>query len=265
MDGSASSDVAGDRFARVIAKARADSSIKAVVLRVNSPGGSVLASEKIKHELDRLKEDKPLIASYGAYAASGGYWISNNCDKIYSDATTLTGSIGVFGVVPDFSKVAKNTLHVGVESVSSNKHADMYGLMRPFDKSEYAYMQTSIESIYDRFTATVSEGRSLPVETVDAIGQGRVWTGCDALDIHLVDEIGSLEQAILYAADCAGDPDIKSWRIEGYPRPQTQMEMIMSMLGGDDDTSAQARIFKRLSTLKSPQILARMDTEITIQ
>ena len=265
VDGSASSDVAGDRFARVIAKARADSSIKAVVLRVNSPGGSVLASEKIKHELDRLKEDKPLIASYGAYAASGGYWISNNCDKIYSDATTLTGSIGVFGVVPDFSKVAKNTLHVGVESVSSNKHADMYGLMRPFDKSEYAYMQTSIESIYDRFTATVSEGRSLPVETVDAIGQGRVWTGCDALDIHLVDEIGSLEQAILYAADCAGDPDIKSWRIEGYPRPQTQMEMIMSMLGGDDDTSAQARIFKRLSTLKSPQILARMDTEITIQ
>lgn len=265
VDGSASSDVAGDRFARVIAKARADSSIKAVVLRVNSPGGSVLASEKIKHELDRLKEDKPLIASYGAYAASGGYWISNNCDKIYSDATTLTGSIGVFGVVPDFSKVAKNTLHVGVESVSSNKHADMYGLMRPFDKSEYAYMQTSIESIYDKFTATVSEGRSLPVETVDAIGQGRVWTGCDALDIHLVDEIGSLEQAILYAADCAGDPDIKSWRIEGYPRPQTQMEMIMSMLGGDDDTSAQARIFKRLSTLKSPQILARMDTEITVQ
>lgn len=265
VDGSASSDVAGDRFARVIAKARADSSIKAVVLRVNSPGGSVLASEKIKHELDRLKEDKPLIASYGAYAASGGYWISNNCDKIYSDATTLTGSIGVFGVVPDFSKVAKNTLHVGVESVSSNKHADMYGLMRPFDKSEYAYMQTSIESIYDKFTATVSEGRSLPVETVDAIGQGRVWTGCDALDIHLVDEIGSLEQAILYAADCAGDPDIKSWRIEGYPRPQTQMEMIMSMLGGDDDTSAQARIFKRLSTLKSPQILARMDAEITVQ
>lgn len=265
VDGSANSDVAGDRFARVIAKARADSSIKAVVLRVNSPGGSVLASEKIKHELDRLKEDKPLIASYGAYAASGGYWISNNCDKIYSDATTLTGSIGVFGVVPDFSKVAKNTLHVGVESVSSNKHADMYGLMRPFDKSEYAYMQTSIESIYDKFTATVSEGRSLPVETVDAIGQGRVWTGCDALDIHLVDEIGSLEQAILYAADCAGDPDIKSWRIEGYPRPQTQMEMIMSMLGGDDDTSAQARIFKRLSTLKSPQILARMDTEITVQ
>lgn len=265
VDGSASSDVAGDRFARVIAKARADSSIKAVVLRVNSPGGSVLASEKIKHELDRLKEDKPLIASYGAYAASGGYWISNNCDKIYSDATTLTGSIGVFGVVPDFSKVAKNTLHVGVESVSSNKHADMYGLMRPFDKSEYAYMQTSIESIYDKFTATVSEGRSLPVETVDAIGQGRVWTGCDALDIHLVDEIGSLEQAILYAADCAGDPDINSWRISGYPRPQTQMEMIMSMLGGDDDTSAQARIFKRLSTLKSPQILARMDTEITVQ
>ena len=265
VDGSANNAVAGDRFAKVISKVRADSSVKAVVLRVNSPGGSVLASEKIKHELDRLKEDKPLVASYGAYAASGGYWISNNCDKIYSDATTLTGSIGVFGIVPDFSKVAKNTLHVGVESVSSNRHADMYGMMRPFDKAEYAYMQTSIESIYDKFTATVSEGRDIPVETVDAIGQGRVWTGSDALDIHLVDEIGSIEQAVLYAASCAGDPDLSAWTVAEYPRPKTQIEMILSMLNGDSEASVQSRIIKKLSELKAPQVLARMDTEISIQ
>ena len=137
IDGKGKTDIAGDRFASVIAKVAADSTVKAVVLRVNSPGGSVTASEKIKNELDRLQEVKPLVASYGDYAASGGYWISNRCDKIFSDATTLTGSIGVFGLVPDFSGTAKDIAHVGVESVTSHKHGDMFGLMRPLDAEEF--------------------------------------------------------------------------------------------------------------------------------
>lgn len=262
VDGNASAEVAGDRFASIIRKVKADSTVKAVVLRVNSPGGSVLASEKIKVELDALKETKPVIASYGDYAASGGYWISNNCDKIYSNAATLTGSIGVFGMVPDVSKTLKNVAHVGVETVSSNKHGDMYSLTRPFDSAEYAYMFRSIEDIYDRFTSIVSEGRGIPVETVDAIGQGRVWTGADALGIHLVDEIGTLEDAIRYAAVVGGDPDIDNWNVKGYPKPQGQMEMILSSFGLSDSEDVLAKTYK---AIKEPRILARTDTRIQIR
>ena len=263
VDGTAKTNMAGDRFASVISKVRADSTVKAVVLRVNSPGGSVFASEKIKAELDLLKAEKPLIASYGEYAASGGYWISNNADKIFSDATTLTGSIGVFGLVPDFSKTAKEVASVGVEAISSHKHGDMFGLMRPFDPEEYSYMLASIEDIYDHFTTIVSEGRGIPKETVDAIGQGRVWTGADALQINLVDEIGTLEDAIRYAAVAAGEADLDKWNVKGYPAPPTMMEQMFDLLGknsGDENVLVAA--FKRFTT---PQVLARMDNDIRIQ
>ncbi|NLZ19169.1 MAG: signal peptide peptidase SppA [Bacteroidales bacterium] len=263
IDGSGRSEVAGDRFASVIAKVAADSSVKAVVLRVNSPGGSVLASEKIKAELDRLRDSKPLVASYGSYAASGGYWISTCCDKIFSGATTLTGSIGVFGMVPDLSKVAKDIAHVGVESITSHKHGDMYGLMRPFDEDEYAYMLASIEAVYDRFTTIVSEGRDMPKDDVDAIGQGRVWTGADALGINLVDEIGTLEDAIRFAAVAAGEPDLTKWNVKGYPAPPGAMDQVLDMLGqGPDPDGALVSSIRRLTR---PQVLARMDVDIRIQ
>lgn len=275
VDGAEKSDVAGDRFAQIIADVRADSTVKAVVLRVNSPGGSVLASEKIKNELDLLKQTKPLIASYGDYAASGGYWISTNCDRIFSDATTLTGSIGVFGIVPDFSKTASDVLHINVESISSNDHGDMYSGMRAFDQAEYNYMLTSIESIYDRFTTIVSDARALPKETVDNIGQGRVWTGYDAAALRLVDEIGGLEKAVSYAAAQAGDPDISNWRIEGYPRPLTPLEELLTLFGSEVSAgtafgrmglveSAEA-VAEELGKLSQPQVLARMDAEIQIR
>ena len=261
VDLSDPANVDGDRFASLISQVRADSTIKAVVLRVNSPGGSVLAAEKIKGELDLLKAEKPVIASYGSYAASGGYWISANCDRIYSDATTLTGSIGVFGMIPDFSSATRDKLHVGVESGSSNRHGDMYSLMRPFDSAETAYMQKSIESIYERFTTLVSDGRSLPVETVDAIGQGRVWTGSDALAIGLVDEIGSLEDALYYAASCAGDHNLDAWGISAYPRAQGTLEMLLERLGGGSDSvSLTGNIESLFSSLDGPKVLARMDT-----
>ena len=273
VDGSGKSEVAGDRFAQMLADVRADSTVKAVVLRVSSPGGSVLASEKIKTELDLLKQTKPLVASYGDYAASGGYWISANCDRIYSDATTLTGSIGVFGMVPDFSKTANDLLHVNIETISSNRHGDMYSGMRPFDQAEYDYMLESIESIYDRFTTIVSDARSLPKETVDAVGQGRVWTGSDAMVIHLVDEIGGLDDAVSYAAVAAGDPDMSNWSVTGYPKPMSQMEELLEMFGSgvvsasvqEGLTGKAEALTEKLEDLSRPVVLARMDAEIEIR
>lgn len=258
IDGSAEQNVAGDRFASIIEGIRKDKNVKAVVLRVNSPGGSVLASEKIKSELDRLKAEKPVVASYGGYAASGGYWISNNCEKIFTSPYTLTGSIGVFGMIPEFSKTASDVLHVGVETVSSSKHGDMMSLTRPFDQAEYNYMLRSIEDIYDQFTTIVSEGRGIPKADVDAVGQGRVWTGDDAMKIRLVDEFGTLEDAIAYAAELAGESDLAAISVKGYPAPLTMMEQMMSSFNGKKpDYSVRLK-----EELSRPRIVARLPYEL---
>ncbi len=257
VDGKGLKDVAGDRFTKVIDQVRNDSGIKAVVLRVNSPGGSVLASEKIKHELDLLAEKVPVIASYGEMAASGGYWISNNCTKIFSDATTLTGSIGVFGMVPDLSKTIKDFAHIGLYSAKSHKHADMMRLTRPFDQTEYAYMLKSIESIYDKFTTIVAEGRGMEKSRVDEIGQGRVWTGADALTIGLVDEIGTLEDAINYAASAI---EAQDYCVLEYPKPLTEMEMFMANFGQSQEHD-YVRIFQSMT---KPQVLARMPYQVVV-
>lgn len=263
VDGSDKKDIAGDRFASVIEKVRRDSTVKAVVLRVNSPGGAVLAADKIKTELDLLKATKPLVASYGAYAASGGYWISANADKIFTDALTLTGSIGVFSMIPDLSKTLKNVAHVGITSVNSNKHGDMYSLMRPLDPDEYAYMLRSVEDIYDRFTGLVAEGRGMSVEAVDEIGQGRVWTGSDAIGIGLADEIGTLEDAIHYAAVCAGNPELADWAVCGYPKVPGPIDQVMEMFGNapQDD---EAVLVRSLGDLTKVKTLARLPYEISI-
>lgn len=235
VDGFDRKEVAGDYLASQIAKVRADSTVKAVVFRVNSPGGSVLASEKIKNEIELLGEQKPVVASYGAYAASGGYWISSGCPHIFATPLTLTGSIGVFSMIPDISGTLKDIAHVTFTPVKSNRHADMYTLMRPLDSDETAYMQESVENIYGRFVSLVSEGRNLTPEFVDSVAQGRVWTGKEALDIHLVDELGTLDDAIKYAAEAASDSidgaDLSLWNVVGYPKPQTTMEMVMEMFG----------------------------------
>ena len=239
VDGDEKENVAGNRFANIIAEVREDSTIQAVVLRVNSPGGSVLASEKIKTELDLLREYKPLIASYGDYAASGGYWISANCDKIYSNASTLTGSIGVFSMIPDLGGVVKNKLHVTVTPVNSNEHSDMMTGMRALDQKEVAYMQASVENIYEKFTKLVSEGRGMPVDKVDEIAQGRVWTGADALEIGLIDEIGTLEDAINYAAlSIEGVTGVQDVQLVGYPKPQSTLEILLESLGGESNVFA---------------------------
>ena len=231
VDGDELQNMAGDRFVRVIDEVRRDKSVKAVVLRVNSPGGSVMASAKIKDALDLLKAEKPLVASYGNYAASGGYWISNGCEKIYSDATCLTGSIGVFSLIPEFSKTVKDVAHVNVVTVGSNKHSDMFSLVRPFDGEETAYLQAYVEDIYTQFVNMVAEGRDMTPEAVDEIAQGRVWTGAEALGLGLVDEIGTLGDAVAYAASLAGLVSESDYQVAAFPRPLTAMEQIMEMMG----------------------------------
>ncbi len=237
VDGGAKDQVAGDRFAKIIQDVRNDKDVKAVVLRVSSPGGSVLASEKIKAELDLLRESVPVIASYGEYAASGGYWISANSDYIFSNATTLTGSIGVFSMIPDIGGTLKNKLHVNVTPVNSNEHADMYGMIRPLDNKEVAYMQASVEKIYDKFTNIVAAGRDMTVEDVDAIAQGRVWTGAEALGIGLVDQIGTIEDAINYAAtSIEGVTSVNDVQVVAYPKPQTPIEALLESFGGKGES-----------------------------
>ena len=239
VEGNGTSNIAGDRFASVIAKVRSDSTIKAVVFRVNSPGGTVLAASKIKEEIDALQATKPVIASYGEYAASGGYWISNGCDKIFSNATTLTGSIGVFSAIPEFSNTLKNIAHVNMVPVKSHEHSDMLSLTRPFDETETAWMQEYVEDIYERFVNIVAEGRDMAPASVDSIAQGRVWTGLDAIKIGLVDEIGTLDDAIRYAASMGGDEDVSAWQVESYPKPKSQFEQILEQLGMPSDTEEE--------------------------
>ena len=231
-------NISGDRFVKEINKVAKNDAIKAVVLRVNSPGGSVSASVKIRTALDSLMARKPLVASFGNYAASGGYWISNGCEKIYADANTITGSIGVFSMIPEFSKTTKK-IGVNFETVGSNKHSDMFSLMRPFDAEELKYMHSSIEDIYEGFVNLVADGRKMAPSAVDAIAQGRVWMGSDALNIGLVDEIGTLKDAIVYAAGLAGiSPD--EYKVASYPAPLTFAQMILESLGEDKSPSILA-------------------------
>ena len=242
LDGDAEQQVTGDRFARIISSVRKDENVKAVVLRVNSPGGSVLAAEKIKDEIALLCEEKPVIASYGDYAASGGYWISAGCDYIFTNSSTLTGSIGVFSMIPDFSRTLDDIAHINVRSANSNRHSDMYSCLRPMTEKELAYMQASVENIYETFTDVVAEGRSLDRSYVDEIGQGRVWAGDDAVRLKLADSKGSLMDAVRYAVSASGSDssDLSDWNIAEYPTPLTAMEMLVKTLGG---SSAAASVF----------------------
>ena len=272
-DGSGYQGVTSDRFVKEIDKLRKDNTVKAVVLRVNSPGGSVVASEKIRTALGLLKAEKPVVASYGNYAASGGYWISAGAQKIYSDATCLTGSIGVFSLIPEFSGTTKK-LGVNVVTVGSNKHSDMFSLMRPFDAEETAYLQSYVEDIYGQFVGLVAEGRSLEPVKVDEMAQGRVWVGADALGLGLVDEIGGLREAVAYAASLAGYVNKSDYRVVGYPKPLSTSEQLMMMLSGRQEepsilSGTPFEFFGRaLSTWKEnepTQVYARLPYDIEIR
>ena len=217
----AGGDIVGEALASTIAKVRADSSVKAVVFRVNSPGGEVVAADMIRREIELLGKVKPVIASYGAYAASGGYLISAGCSKIFTDNTTLTGSIGVFGMIPSLGKAIRKNLHVNMVDIGTHKHSSMGSGMQPLSPEEEAWYQEEIEGIYDTFVTVVSEGRSMTKDAVDEIAQGRVWAGKDALKIGLCDEKGTLLEAIGYIADKAG---LKDYRIAVYPEKKSMLK-----------------------------------------
>ena len=273
IDGNDKMEIASDRFVAEIDKIRKDNTVKAVVLRVNSPGGSVVASEKIRTALKLLMAEKPLVASYGNYAASGGYWISAGTQKIFSDATCLTGSIGVFSLIPEFSKTA-GKLGVNIVTVGSNKHSGMYSLMRPFDKEEEASMQAYVEDIYGRFVNIVAEGRSLEAARVDDLGQGRVWVGTDALERGLVDEIGGLREAVDYAASLAGFVNKSDYRVVGFPAPLSRSDQLLEMISGrKDEPSILAgtpfeefgKALKDLRENEPSKVYARLPYDIQIQ
>lgn len=264
IDGRGSEEVAGKYFADMIDNVRRDENVKAVVLRVNSPGGSVIAASQIKDAVDALCAEKPVIASFGSYAASGGYWISANCNYIFSDATTLTGSIGVFGIIPDISKTVKNIAHINIYNVNSNKHSDMYSMMHTLTPEEQAFVQTDIERVYEQFTGLVAEGRNMSVERVDELGQGRVWTGRDALQNGLVDQIGGLKEALEYAAKEAG---LTQYSVENFPKPVTAMDALLASMQQETEdylvksfglSENAVRAFRSLSDMKKPAIYARV-------
>ncbi|MBP5397939.1 MAG: signal peptide peptidase SppA [Bacteroidales bacterium] len=269
-------EIEGTAFANMISEIREDDSIKAVVLRVNSPGGAVLCADKVKAEIDRLKAVKPVIASYGNYAASGGYWISAGCQRIFTDNTTLTGSIGVFSIIPDLSKTV-GKLHLGTATIKTNAHSDMFSMMRPLDQAELATMQADVEHIYDAFTTLVAEGRKLDKAYVDEIAQGRVWSGAESLGKGLTDEKGTLEDALRYAASVAnGDngSDLSLWEVVSYPAVPTTLEQIMGLLGsqpGQEEILAGTPLenafqsFRQLKDSDYGKAYARMSTEFVIR
>lgn len=224
-------DVIGsEQIAGLLAEAREDDKIKAVVLRVNSPGGSALAAEVMWREVELLRQSKPVVVSMGAYAASGGYYISCPADVIFADNFTLTGSIGVFGMYMNAGKALKDKLGITVDGVNTNTYSDMGSVFRGMLAPEKAYAQNMVEQVYDTFVGHVAEGRNLTVRQVDAIGQGRVWSGRDAMRIGLVDEIGGLKSAVAVAADRAGIA--ADFRIEEITAPQDTFSMLLNALGG---------------------------------
>jgi protease IV len=224
------SNIGGNNYADVIRKARLDTSVKAIVLRVDSPGGSATASDIMWRELDLAAKVKPLVISMGNYAASGGYYISAPGTKIYADPMTISGSIGVFGLIPDVSKLFEQKLGLTTEIVNTNKNSDFPSIIRPMNSYEKELMQLSIEKIYNDFINKVAAGRKLSSEFVDSIGQGRVWSGTSALKIGLVDEIGGLKEAIKGAANLAG---IESYSIRELPVIEDPYTRILSQLSGE--------------------------------
>ena len=206
-----------EKVAKDLRDLRKDKNVKAVVLRVNSPGGSAYGSEQIWREVTLLKAEKPVVVSMGDYAASGGYYISCAANKIVAEPTTLTGSIGIFGMMPDASELLTNKLGLHFDGVKTHKMADMGSMSRPFNAEESALMQQMVNQGYALFTKRCAEGRNIPLEELCKIAEGRVWTGSMAKELKLVDELGGLDTAIQLAAELG---KVKDYKLKSYPTKQ---------------------------------------------
>jgi protease-4 len=223
-------NIGGNSYAEIIREERKDSNIKAIVLRVNSPGGSAVASDIMWRELELAAKVKPVIVSMGNYAASGGYYISAPSTKIYASATTISGSIGVFGLIPNAGRLLKDKLGISTENVNTNTYSDFPSIFRPMNRYEKEVMQKSIEKIYSEFVSKVASGRKMNSSAVDSIGQGRVWSGNSAKNIGLIDEIGGLTNAIKGAAELAG---IDKYSIREYPVLEDPYTRLITGLAGE--------------------------------
>jgi protease-4 len=227
--------IGSEKFSEIIRKLREDDKVKAVVLRINSPGGSAQASDVIWRELELLKAKKTLIVSMAEVAASGGYYIAAPADTIVAHPYTLTGSIGVFGLVPNMQKLLNEKLGVNYDYVKTGEFSDFGRIDRPLNSEEYLVIQNLVENIYDKFLTRVSAGRNIPKNLVDSIGQGRVWTGEQGKAKNLVDVMGGMEKAIEIAK---WKSKLKDYRLVEYPEPKTQLEEIMAALTGEEQTRA---------------------------
>ena len=240
-DGKGNEDqgIYSENLSKVIRKAREDENVKAIVLRVNSPGGSALASAVIGRELDLTKQVKPIIVSMGNYAASGGSWISANADYIFADPTTLTGSIGVFGTFPNAEGLLNNKIGLTFDVAKTNENADFGTITQPLTEFQYGKLQEMVVKTYDDFTSRVAEGRGLRQTYVDSIGQGRVWAGADAIGIGLVDQLGDMEDAIAYAAQKAEIAD--DYKVVELPKPKDFFTRMMESMNSSDKLDAAVK------------------------
>jgi len=273
VDGKASSgNIASEEYIEIISKARTDNSIKAIVLRINSPGGSALASEVILRELLLAKKIKPVVVSFGDVAASGGYYIATGADSIFAQPTTITGSIGVFTIIPNFQQFFNDKLGVTFDRVKTGPYADLISVDRPLTSGEKLFIQNSIDTIYNQFKTRVSQGRKISMEMVDSIAQGRVWTGQKAVKIKLVDKLGNIQDAI----DCAVRmAKVNTYRLKEYPEKKGLIESLVSDYGDgvkekaikEEIGAGQYQLWQKLNDLKGmcmvPQ--ARLPFDINIR
>lgn len=262
--------IGGDKISRTIRRARLDDDIKAVVLRVNSPGGDGLASDIILREVKLCSAVKPVVVSMGNLAASGGYYISCGADYIISDPTTITGSIGVFGLIPNFQGLFNNKLGITFDGVNTNKNADFISVNKPLTDYQRQVLTNLIERFYDSFVTHVAEGRDMEWNAVDEIAQGRVWSGADALELGLVDELGGLTTAIETAKDLAG---LEDYRTVDLPERKEPFEQIFEDLFGQtriflmkNELGENYRYLRYFEMLKQQSgVQARLPYEIVVQ
>jgi protease-4 len=270
IDASISDDgIKAEDLSKAIREARRDSSIKAIVLRINSPGGSAYGSEVIWREVKLAAETKPVIASMGDVAASGGYYIACAANTIMADRTTITGSIGIFGMIPNVQKLMTDKLGITQDVVTTNEHSDMISLTRPMSTFERDLMQQTIEAGYDTFISRVAEGRKMDKTAVDAIGQGRVWAAPNAKEIKLIDAYGGLTDAIALAKKMA---KLDNYRIVNLPKLKDPFEELLKEFSGStkasfmkDELGENYKYYEQLHSILSQKgILARMPYDIEI-
>ncbi len=272
--GDESQNIYSENLSKTIRKAREDENVKAIVLRVNSPGGSAVASAIIGRELDLAKQEKPIIVSMGNYAASGGYWISAKADYIFADPTTLTGSIGVFGTFPNAKGFLNDKVGLTFDVAKTNENADFPNYTQPLTEFQYGKLQEMVVKTYDDFTNRVAEGRGLRQTYVDSIGQGRVWSGVDAIGIGLVDKLGDMEDAISFAAEKAELGD--DYKVTEWPKQKDFFTRMMESMNNKNDDKIDAVMKQKLGAYydylqglenlqKNTGIQARMPFDMIIE